>query len=101
MNNQIPLHHILIGTAIILFKKLWFYIIIFACYFLYKLYLSPDSELRMIEIIGALIYIEICKIKEIMKENSAYLKGVSAYAVLRTEGAVQKAKEVINEISKN
>lgn len=101
MNNQIPLHHILIGTAIILFKKLWFYIIIFACYFLYKLYLSPDSELRMIEIIGALIYVEICKIKEIMKENSAYLKGVSAYAVLRTEGAVQKAKEVINEISKN
>lgn len=101
MNNQIPLHHILIGTAIILFKKLWFYIIIFACYFLYKLYLSPDSELKMIEIIGALIYIEICKIKEIMKENSAYLKGVSAYAVLRTEGAVQKAKEVIDEISKN
>ncbi len=101
MNNQIPIHHILIGTTIILFKKLWFYIIIFACYFLYKLYLSPDSELRMIEIIGALIYIEICKIKEIMKENSAYLKGVSAYAVLRTEGAVQKAKEVINEISKN
>ena len=101
MNNQIPIHHILIGTTIILFKKLWFYIIIFACYFLYKLYLSPDSELRMIEIIGALIYIEVCKIKEIMKENSAYLKGVSAYAVLRTEGAVQKAKEVINEISKN
>lgn len=101
MNNQIPIHHILIGTTIILFKKLWFYIIIFACYFLYKLYLSPDSELKMIEIIGALIYIEICKIKEIMKENSAYLKGVSAYAVLRTEGAVQKAKEVIDEISKN
>lgn len=101
MNNQIPIHHILIGTTIILFKKLWFYIIIFACYFLYKLYLSPDSELRMIEIIGALIYIEVCKIKEIMKENNAYVKGIATYAVLRTEGAVQKAKEVIDEISKN
>ena len=101
MEEKIPLHHIVIGGTILLFKKLWFYIVILACYFLYKLYLSPDSELKMIEIIGALIYIEICKIKEIMKENSAYLKGVSAYAVLRIEGAVQKAKEVINEISKN
>lgn len=101
MEEKIQLHHILIGGTILLFKKLWFYIIILSCYFLYKLYLSPDSELRMIEIIGALIYIEICKIKEIMKENNDYVKGIATYAVLRTEGAVQKAKEVIDEISKN
>lgn len=101
MSNQIPLHHIIIGTTIILFKKLWFYIVIFACYFLYKLYLSSDANIKLIEIIAALIYIEVCKIKEIMKENNYYFKGLSTYTVLRSEGALKKAKEVFDEIYKN